>query len=335
MIYKFGTKIKMNLKIVTGLRKIYGIGRNSAVTICNFLGFLPSFKIGSMVEKDWEKLAKLFQREVEAKEEDEKIGVKGRYILTFKHVQQREKVSITNLMSIKTYKGLRHKYGLPVRGQRTHSNAKTQKRIGFPRLNRIKRYYSSTKVKVPQALYRHVTHLINTGTLPKPKLRKPFRAPSRKRIKKLNKIKKVKVKVKRDKNNKIIVKKKKDIKRNGFYTENSGKTFNTIVLILKFSNSMVFLYNRNKNLYYWLSGGSIGLKGKNKSSFYGAAQMGNKVSAELAKRRIKNVRVLVRGIGPSRKIFLRKLRKNKLRVKSITDGTKIPHNGCRKKKLKR
>ena len=92
-----------------GLTAIYGIGRNLAKTICADANVEPTKKIKDLTEDE---IAKL-RREID------KYTVEG-------DVQ----MSIKNKMEINCYEGIRHKKGLPVRGQRTSRNAKTRKGKG-------------------------------------------------------------------------------------------------------------------------------------------------------------------------------------------------------------
>ncbi len=93
-----------------GLTAIYGIGRNLANTICEDAKVDPSKKIKDLTDDEVNAL----RREVE------KATVEG-------DLRRDVQLSIKGKMEINCYEGTRHKKGLPVRGQRTSRNAKTQK----------------------------------------------------------------------------------------------------------------------------------------------------------------------------------------------------------------
>lgn len=93
-----------------GLRKIYGIGNTRAIQICLALGIDPMTKVQDCEEK-W---GTALQEAVN------KFEVEG-------DLRRRVAMSIKRLVDIKCYRGLRHKRGLPVRGQNTRTNARTRK----------------------------------------------------------------------------------------------------------------------------------------------------------------------------------------------------------------
>ena len=99
--------------IVIGLTAIYGIGRRLAETICD----------DAKVERT-KKCSDLNEKEIAAlREKIDKYVVEG-------DLRRDVQMSIKNKMEINSYQGIRHKKGLPVRGQRTSRNAKTRKGKG-------------------------------------------------------------------------------------------------------------------------------------------------------------------------------------------------------------
>lgn len=92
------------------LRQIYGIGNTRALKICADLGIDPSTKVQDLDDK----LGGLIQEAVN------RFEVEG-------DLRRRVAMSIKRLIDIKCYRGLRHKRGLPVRGQNTRNNARTRK----------------------------------------------------------------------------------------------------------------------------------------------------------------------------------------------------------------
>jgi small subunit ribosomal protein S13 len=92
------------------LTTIYGIGRTRAQTICKDAGIDPDVRVRDLGEPELETL----------RAEVEKYAVEG-------DLRREVSMNIKRLMDLGCYRGLRHRRGLPVRGQRTHTNARTRK----------------------------------------------------------------------------------------------------------------------------------------------------------------------------------------------------------------
>ena len=93
-----------------GLTAIYGIGRTRARQICDAAGVLHSTKVKALSDSELERIRDLISR------------------LTVEGDPRREvSMSIKRLMDLGCYRGVRHRRGLPVRGQRTRTNARTRK----------------------------------------------------------------------------------------------------------------------------------------------------------------------------------------------------------------
>lgn len=99
--------------ICIALTAIYGIGRNLANTICKTAKVTPTKKTKELTEEEVIRLRK----------EVDKCLVEG-------DLRRDVQMSIKNKMEINCYQGVRHKKGLPVRGQRTNRNARTRKGRG-------------------------------------------------------------------------------------------------------------------------------------------------------------------------------------------------------------
>lgn len=99
--------------VCIGLTAIYGIGRSLALTICSDAKVEPTKKIKDLTDDEISKLRK----------EIDKYDVEG-------DLRRDVQMSIKNKMEINCYQGVRHKKGLPVRGQRTSRNARTRKGKG-------------------------------------------------------------------------------------------------------------------------------------------------------------------------------------------------------------
>ena len=106
-----GIDLPRDKRIIVGLTYIYGIGDTSAAKILELAGIDPSTRVKDLSEADAARLRELIERDYRV-EGDLRREVNG---------------SIKRLVEIGCYRGLRHRRGLPVRGQRTKTNARTRK----------------------------------------------------------------------------------------------------------------------------------------------------------------------------------------------------------------
>lgn len=105
-----GVNIPNHQHAEIALTSIYGIGRTRARQICAAIGILGSTKIKDITDAQMEKL----------RERVAKFTVEG-------DLRREVSMNIKRLMDLGCYRGLRHRRGLPVRGQRTRTNARTRK----------------------------------------------------------------------------------------------------------------------------------------------------------------------------------------------------------------
>ena len=106
-----GVDLPPNKRIEIGLTYIYGIGRSQANKILSSAGVNPDTKVRELNDDETNKIRK-------AIEEQHRVEGDLRKEISF---------NIKRLMEIGSYRGLRHRRGLPTRGQRTHTNARTRK----------------------------------------------------------------------------------------------------------------------------------------------------------------------------------------------------------------
>lgn len=102
-----------------------------------------------------------------------------------------------------------------------------------------------------------------------------------------------------------------------------------------FNNTITTITDKEGNAISWSASGAIGFKGSKKSTPFAAgmaAEAAGKAAYDIGMR---SVDVLVKGMGPGRETAIRSLQSAGLEVKSITDVTPIPHNGCRPPKRPR
>ena len=106
-----GVDLPREKRIEIGLTYIYGIGRTTADEIIAATGINPDTRVKDLTEQDVGKLRDYI---------DHNLKVEG-------DLRREVSLNIKRLMEIGCYRGLRHRRGLPVRGQRTHTNARTRK----------------------------------------------------------------------------------------------------------------------------------------------------------------------------------------------------------------
>ncbi len=106
-----GVNIPTNKKVSVGLTYIHGIGEKSALDICSQAGVEKDKRVNDLLETEVIKIREII---------DSSFRVEG-------ELRRDITTNIKRLMDLGNYRGLRHRRGLPVRGQRTHTNARTRK----------------------------------------------------------------------------------------------------------------------------------------------------------------------------------------------------------------
>jgi small subunit ribosomal protein S13 len=105
-----GINIPVNKHIVISLTHIHGVGRSRALEVCRVASIEPSMKVKDLSEPEVARLRDAVAR----------FTVEG-------DLRREVAMNIKRLMDLGTYRGIRHRRGLPVRGQRTQTNARTRK----------------------------------------------------------------------------------------------------------------------------------------------------------------------------------------------------------------
>ncbi len=106
-----GVDIPNDKPAVVSLCYLYGVGPKTSRELCNKAGIEPQKKARELADDELGRLAALLERD---------YTVEG-------PLRRQNQQSINRLRDIKCYRGLRHRHGLPVRGQRTRTNARTRK----------------------------------------------------------------------------------------------------------------------------------------------------------------------------------------------------------------
>jgi small subunit ribosomal protein S13 len=113
MVYLFDSELPENKSIFFALTSIFGIGKSNSRIICKKLGFSNNLKIKSLSKEQIQALIS---------------AIEFSNLILVADLKKFKSLNIKKLVTIKSYRGLRLKQGLPVRGQRTHTNARTSRK---------------------------------------------------------------------------------------------------------------------------------------------------------------------------------------------------------------
>jgi small subunit ribosomal protein S13 len=106
-----GVNLPNQKRLEVGLTYIYGVGRSTSLKICTDLGLSPETKVRDLTDEEVTKLRNYI---------DQNLEVEG-------DLRRERQQAIKRLIEIACYRGIRHRRGLPVNGQRTKTNARTRK----------------------------------------------------------------------------------------------------------------------------------------------------------------------------------------------------------------
>jgi len=113
MLYLLETKLSENKSVFFALTNVYGIGKSTAFSICKKLGFSINLKTKDLTQEQITEILQLI----------DSLNLKLN-----NELKNLRSMNLKTLVSIKSYRGLRRVRGLPVRGQRTHTNAKSSRK---------------------------------------------------------------------------------------------------------------------------------------------------------------------------------------------------------------
>jgi len=106
-----GVNIPTNKRVIIALQYIHGIGQTKAREIVDRVGIVDARRVNQLTDQEVIQIREAIDRDYQ---------VEG-------DLRRETSVNIKRLMDLACYRGLRHRKGLPVRGQRTHTNARTRK----------------------------------------------------------------------------------------------------------------------------------------------------------------------------------------------------------------
>ena len=125
--------------------------------------------------------------------------------------------------------------------------------------------------------------------------------------------------------------KQKVVKAKGSKNVNSG----IVHVLATFNNTIVTITDKRGNVIGWSTAGKMGFRGSRKSTAYAAQVVSQDACRQAMGHGLKEADVKVKGPGSGRESAVRAVQGIGIDVKSISDVTPIPHNGCRPKKARR
>ncbi len=102
-----------------------------------------------------------------------------------------------------------------------------------------------------------------------------------------------------------------------------------------YNNTRVSLADLSGNVLFTTSAGALGFKGAKKGTPFAAAKVGELIGEQAASAGVKDVDVIVKGVGSGRESAVRSFIAGGINIRSIKDETPVPHNGTRPKKARR
>jgi small subunit ribosomal protein S13 len=113
MVFFFEVPLNKNIYLYYSLTTIYGLGLARSILICRLCGIQKNAMISSLNSSQWRRLKNIINL----------------HFVVGSRLIQEKKENLKFLIDLNSYKGFRHKKKFPVRGQRTRTNAKTQRRV--------------------------------------------------------------------------------------------------------------------------------------------------------------------------------------------------------------
>ena len=113
MVYIFESELPKNKSILFAITSVFGIGKSNSIMFCKKLGFSKNLKVKNLSREQIIKLIKTIELSD---------------LIISSDLKKLKALNAKKLISIKSYKGFRRKQGLPARGQRTHTNARTSRK---------------------------------------------------------------------------------------------------------------------------------------------------------------------------------------------------------------
>lgn len=125
--------------------------------------------------------------------------------------------------------------------------------------------------------------------------------------------------------------------RRGATTRKAKRTLASaqVHIYASFNNTIVTITDKQGNTVCWGSSGSAGFKGSRKSTPFASRLAAEQAMKEAQNMGVQEVDMIVKGPGPGRESAIRAIQSVGVKVRSISDITPVPHNGCRPPKKRR
>jgi small subunit ribosomal protein S11 len=327
-----GVEIPADKRVEVSLTYIYGIGFSTARRILEQTNIDPNIRAKDLTPQQLNEIIHAIT--------NNKVKIEG-------DLRRDVQSNLKRLQAINSYRGIRHRKGLPVRGQRTSTNARTRK--GPRKTVGVIRNPDAKAGKVLLSI--HMAEETNPANPDETKTQddaaddqpaakeaapKAEAAAKRPVAKKAAKQKKEQpaptagapenLSLSTDE-----VEKPKVVKAKGSKNVHSGVAH----VMATFNNTIVTITDMKGNVIGWSSAGKVGFKGSRKSTAYAAQMVAQDASRQAMGHGLKEVEVLVKGPGAGRESAVRALQAIGLDLTVIRDVTPVPHNGCRPPKQRR
>jgi small subunit ribosomal protein S11 len=112
-------------------------------------------------------------------------------------------------------------------------------------------------------------------------------------------------------------------------------TSGVVYIEATFNNTKILFADKLGNTLFWSSAGSLGFKGAKKGTPFAASKVGDLIGSKTSALGVKEVEVVVKGVGSGREPAIRSFMAHRIEILSIKDTTPIPHNGPKPKKPRR
>lgn len=130
---------------------------------------------------------------------------------------------------------------------------------------------------------------------------------------------------------------KKSSKRTSAGRKKTKRTISSaqVHIFASFNNTIITVTDQQGNTVAWTSAGSIGFHGSRKSTPFAARLATEEAIKRANSMGIQEIDIYIKGPGPGREAAIRAIQSQGIKIRSITDVTPIPHNGCRPPKKRR
>jgi len=343
-----GVDIPGHKRIDIALRYMYGIGPAISNEIIEATGIKPSIRAKDLTDDQLSKIVHAIQD--------------GQYMIEG-DLRREISMNLKRMQAIKCYRGIRHIRGLPVRGQRTSTNARSRKgarkTVGIQRNPNAK---SGIHWAIPLIWYMAEEEQKKVEETEATSAAKPEAVEAKPEAAKASKEAKPEA-AKASKEVKPEAEGKEEKKAEGktddgpapaeapsaaellstdlgpakiVKAKGSKNVVNGIATICAtFNNTLVSITDMHGNVVSWSSAGKVGFRGSRKSTAFAAQQVAQDAGRQAMSHGLKEVEIRVKGPGSGRESAIRALQAIGLEINGIKDVTPVPHNGCRPRKKRR